>query len=214
MRQATEADVEGDVVVLTGTTKVLQTQYQARIAVDIAGGRKEILKEGEDAVIVVKDADAATVFLTIGTNYQLEPNIYLTSTDFHASSKNADMPPEFQDKYKKLEGKPLPLEAIIGRMNAARAAGWDMLKAQHLADFQPLMERCVIDLGGVKSERPTSTVRGDKKSADAEMLYLQELFFQYGRYLLVSSSRPGTLPAGCKETGTGKSVRRGPGGTG
>jgi len=67
-------------------------------------------------------------------------------------------------------------------------------QAKHISDYQSLYNRTTIDLG--KSEianRPTNerlkTYKEDKDPALVALLY------QYGRYLLISSSRPGTQPA-------------------
>ena len=68
------------------------------------------------------------------------------------------------------------------------------LKARHIADYQELYNRVAIDLGESDiSERPT-----DKRLfsfMQDEDPSLVALLYQYGRYLLISSSRPGTQPA-------------------
>ncbi|MCH7226243.1 glycosyl hydrolase family 95 catalytic domain-containing protein [Haloferula sp. A504] len=203
-RRTVQADIEGDVIVLTGMTEVLKTKYQARIAVEVDEGDIKVSQSGNEGIVEVTGANAATVCLTIGTNYQNKPEVYLTSTHFYGYSDSAATPPEFEDKGKKLEGNPLPVEAIKERLTQARAKGWESIKQEHLADFQPIMERCSIDLGGVLPEIPIAEVRGNYKSDKIEnpahARYLEELFFQYGRYLMAASSRPGTLPAGLQGT--------------
>lgn len=78
------------------------------------------------------------------------------------------------------------------------AMGWDALYAEHVADFSALMERSDIDLNGEESLRALSTdlrlarLRIDESARDAGLL---SLYYQFGRYLLVSSSRPGCYPA-------------------
>lgn len=84
------------------------------------------------------------------------------------------------------------------RMKAASAKSYDSLVAAHQADYLNLFDRVSIDLGATADEiaaLPTDeqlklyTDRGDANPD------LEELFFQYGRYLLISSSRTDGVPA-------------------
>jgi alpha-L-fucosidase 2 len=78
-------------------------------------------------------------------------------------------------------------------LDAARAKPWATLRDVHIADHRALFERVRIDLGaGTTVARPT-----DERivSAGAKDPALVSLLFQYGRYLLIASSRPGTQPA-------------------
>ena len=68
---------------------------------------------------------------------------------------------------------------------------------RHIADYQSLFKRVELNLG--ESNPVINTLPTDKRlvaykngSTDSQ---LEELFFQYGRYLLISCSRPGSLPA-------------------
>ena len=64
----------------------------------------------------------------------------------------------------------------------------------HLADYRPLFDRVGLDLGTAGSEDiPTDRRIFDFISHPDPALV--SLLFQYGRYLLIASSRPGTLPA-------------------
>lgn len=74
---------------------------------------------------------------------------------------------------------------------------YDTLKADHTKDFQSLFNRVSVDFGQSPAERlalPTNErkVLQAEKGGDPD---LEELMFQYGRYLLISCSRPGGLPA-------------------
>jgi len=198
--RAVKAEVEDDVVILTGIPEPTKTIYQARIAVEIEGGTRNVSSSNGEGVIDVKAADAATVYVTIGTNYRQEPKTFLTSPGFRSKDKGDGIPAEWLDKSKKIEGNPLPAKAIKERLAKARQKGWEALKKEHLDDFQPIMERCRIDLGGVMPERSTREVRSMNGEIDKEARYLEELFFQYGRYLLLSCSRPGTPPANLQGT--------------
>ncbi|WP_433796748.1 glycosyl hydrolase family 95 catalytic domain-containing protein [Actinoplanes sp. CA-252034] len=77
---------------------------------------------------------------------------------------------------------------------AARTAGFDQLRARHVADHQALFNRVTIDLGRTPAAEQTTDVR-IAQHAGVNDPQLSALLFQYGRYLLIASSRPGTQPA-------------------
>ena len=66
---------------------------------------------------------------------------------------------------------------------------YDELKSEHVQDFQSLFNRVTLDLGRSDNSLPT-----DKRKLQPDP-GLAALLFQYGRYLLISCSRPGSLPA-------------------
>jgi alpha-L-fucosidase len=78
------------------------------------------------------------------------------------------------------------------------------VRADHVADVRALMERVDVALpvdprdADVPTDRLLETYAATRASR-----YLEETYFQYGRYLLVSSSRPGTLPANLQGVWTG-----------
>ena len=80
---------------------------------------------------------------------------------------------------------------------AAAERPYEVLKAEHAADHRALFRRVCLDLGsaGPEAERiPTDArlARIRRGKADPS---LAALFFQYRRYLLIASSRPGDMPA-------------------
>jgi len=75
------------------------------------------------------------------------------------------------------------------------ASNYDQMLKEHITDYQSLFNRVIFDLGETEmAELPTDQrLRAYQTGAnDAE---LEVLYFQYGRYLLISSSRPGSMPA-------------------
>ena len=78
--------------------------------------------------------------------------------------------------------------------DAAVAKSFDQLRAAHVEDHRQLFERVTLDLGaGQAADRPTDErLRDYQAGVDPQ---LEALLFQYGRYLLIASSRPGTQPA-------------------
>jgi alpha-L-fucosidase 2 len=73
--------------------------------------------------------------------------------------------------------------------------GYIPLYMAHRADYKALFHRVSLDLGGWEK---TKTPTGERLAAvrrGEDDPQLEALYFQYGRYLLLSSSRPGGLPA-------------------
>ena len=90
---------------------------------------------------------------------------------------------------------PHPAKAIESRLKAAAATPYEKLKAEHLADHRALYRRVKIDLGPARDEVPTGRRLVDYRKSPAADPGMEALFYQYGRYLMIASSRPGGLPA-------------------
>ncbi len=82
-----------------------------------------------------------------------------------------------------------PTETVTSLLEAAETLSFEELYQIHLADYRKLYGAVTLELSE-ESDLPT-----DKLRAAADTPYLDELFYQYGRYLLISSSRAGSLPA-------------------
>jgi len=65
------------------------------------------------------------------------------------------------------------------------------LKKAHLDDYQSLFNRVVFDLKTQIPIKPTDKLIRENK----DNIYLDMLYFQYGRYLMISSSRGRDLPS-------------------
>jgi alpha-L-fucosidase 2 len=71
---------------------------------------------------------------------------------------------------------------------------WKKIKRSHLDDYQALFHRVAIDIGHTPdAQKPTDQRIRDFKTGNDPSL--AALYFQYGRYLLIASSRPGSQPA-------------------
>ena len=79
-------------------------------------------------------------------------------------------------------------------LNAAKALGYDDLRARHVADYQALFGRVSLDLGRTAAADQPTDVR-IAQHARVDDPQFSALLFQFGRYLLISSSRPGSQPA-------------------
>lgn len=75
--------------------------------------------------------------------------------------------------------------------------GWERFRKQHIEDYQRLYRRMQLHYGqsDIKMEEIPTDVRLKQVQNGMTDMGLLELYFQYGRYLLISSSREGSLPA-------------------
>lgn len=178
------ATVENKVLILRGETLPHNHRYEVRIAIRTQGGTVTASAAGPDPVgtLTVEGADVAEVYVTLGTNYRLESK---TFTNSDAS---------------KLQGNVLPSADIANTLAAALSSNWAALRSRHEADVVPLFRRASIDLGGIAPALPTADLLASTTRSAAASRYLEELYFQFGRYLLIASSRPGTLPANLQGT--------------
>ncbi|WP_329792100.1 glycoside hydrolase N-terminal domain-containing protein [Lentzea sp. DG1S-22] len=80
------------------------------------------------------------------------------------------------------------------RLNAAQGLSFDTLRSRHVADHQALFGRVTLDLGRTAAADQPTDVRIARHAGTTDPQFAA-LLFQYGRYLLISSSRPGTQPA-------------------
>jgi alpha-L-fucosidase 2 len=85
--------------------------------------------------------------------------------------------------------------AVERTLTAASATPYDRLKAEHIADHQKLFRRVALQLGHHAHANTPTDERLERVKNGANDLGLDALYFQFGRYLLIASSRPGGLPA-------------------
>ena len=121
-----------------------------------------------DEGISVKGANEVLVLLTGATDYDAVASGYISNT--------ATLP-----------------QKVDARINDAAAAGWDKLYADHVADFKALFDRASFSLDGTVNNKPTDDLVTDYASTQNQML--EQLYFAYGRYLEISSSRGVDLPS-------------------
>lgn len=130
--------------------------------------------------ITVEDARDITVYIAGGTDY--DGTNTKTFTDGSAVKLHRTM---------------------LKRTLQAQDRGWDAIYADHVADFGSYMSRNSFDLAEkgktVDSRRNTKALieyyAEDQKHRDsAEGIFLEELYYQYGRYLCVASNRNQAVP--------------------
>ena len=143
--------------------------YTILIKVQAEGGNIRAQETG----LKVEGSKEATLFYTIATNYKLEAPLY----------KGAD-----------------PVRITADAMATAISQGYEATKAKHIADYKTLYDRTSFHLENPVPEReklPTNErLNFFIKEKDYQDLGLKELAFNFGKYILISSSRPGALPAG------------------
>ncbi|WP_407562286.1 glycosyl hydrolase family 95 catalytic domain-containing protein [Streptomyces sp. 184] len=120
---------------------------------------------GSGGTLRVANADSVTLLISIGTSYVDYQNV---GGDHRGIAR--------------------------GHLDAAQRSSYDDLRSRHVADYQELFGRTTIDLGRTgAADQPTDVRIAQHGGADDPQF--SALLFQYGRYLLISSSRPGTQPA-------------------
>jgi alpha-L-fucosidase 2 len=101
----------------------------------------------------------------------------------------------FRDNHSMPDKRAAAIASECGvRLAAAARRDYATLRSRHIADHQSLFRRVSLHLGDDnKSHMPTDErLKAVKEANDPHLL---ALYFQYGRYLLIASSRPGTQPA-------------------
>lgn len=89
-----------------------------------------------------------------------------------------------------------PEETTAHWMNEAVKLGYEALFQAHYADYASLFNRVKLNLTASDAVRDLPiTQRLNNYRKGEKDLYLEQLYYQFGRYLLISSSRPGNLPA-------------------
>lgn len=164
--------VEKDLITMQGEVQFLNLAYECQIKVVNHGGE---LKETEDGRISIRKADSTILFIAAATSYQLKDSVFL-------------LPPE--DKCK---GNEHPHKKVSARIEDAIQKGYETLLKEHVSDYQELFCRVDICLNDQIPTIPTDKLLKNYQAGKTDP-YLEELFFQYGRYLLIASSRAGSLP--------------------
>jgi alpha-L-fucosidase 2 len=90
-----------------------------------------------------------------------------------------------------------PVEAVRERVDAAARKPYARLRADHVKAHRALFGRLSLRLGraGADTSPTDARIAAVPQADDASLAPLAALYLQYGRYLLISSSRPGTQPA-------------------
>ena len=140
--------------------------FEARLTARNNGGKVRYTATG----IVAEQCDAVTLMFVAATSYN--------GPQKSPSREGKDPAAECARDLKRLSG-----------------CSYARLRADHVADYQKLFGRVTLDLGHnpPAEQRPTDVrVKTYQSGGDSG---LAALYYQFGRYLLIASSRPGTQPA-------------------
>ena len=170
----------GDTVIVSGTMDWYDINYEGMYKVIPQGGTMVATNDqnGENGKITVTGADSAIILLAVGTNYHMEPESF--------ASGNTGI---------KMDANEYPHHKVLSYIEAAAQKSYDQLLEAHLADYKQFYDRANLDLGGKYLENVTTDQLLANYKSGESVPYLEELLFQYGRYLLIASSREGCLPA-------------------
>ena len=170
---------EGDTITLSGEYGTYRVKYEGQFKVIPTGGTVSAATDSDgNGCLQVQGADSAIVVIAVGTNYPIGDSAMFTASD----------------KLAELAKYPHPHEKVTEIMAAASAKNYETLLANHQADYKELFGRVKVDLGGSYNDKVTTDQLIDNYKAGTYNKYLEALYFQYGRYLLICSSRKGTLP--------------------
>jgi alpha-L-fucosidase 2 len=163
-----ESHTENDHLLMTGT------MYNGKggNGMKYAARLKALAKGGSvicsDSIIKVQNADEVVLILTAATNYKQDYPEYI----------GAD-----------------PVAISLEQLNNAAAQSYSDLLERHMVDYKYLFSKVSLKLSGNNSDTIPTDVRLRNQKDNSDDLHLQEVYFQFGRYLLISSSREGSLPA-------------------
>ncbi|MBC7847531.1 MAG: glycoside hydrolase family 95 protein [Flavobacterium sp.] len=154
--------------------------------------------------VEVKNATGVTIIITSATDY--DPNAFSINTDGKVNLET----PQFKHK----DGVQFAIQKAENRLANTFGKTYEVLKKEHIADYQPVFNRVSFDLG--KKEASKSIPTNERVAAYAKVIKgikagesisypkaeydildknLESLFYQYGRYLMIASSREKTLPS-------------------
>ena len=163
-------------ITITGNIQYYDLDYEAQIKIVNYNGTLTCKNENkQNGIIEVSNADSVVLYITAATSYQLKESVFLRP--------NAE----------KFKGNVHPHSLITKRIKEAVDKGYEFLRKEHIADYQYFFNRVDIQLTDKIPTIPTDKLLSQYRSGKHDT-YLEELFFQYGRYLLIASSRVGSLP--------------------
>jgi alpha-L-fucosidase 2 len=140
-------------------------RFEVRLEAVAEGG--EVIASGDG--VRVRAADAVTLLITAGTSFN--------GFDRSPARDGVD-----------------PAVRANADMERALAVPYDALREEHIRDHAALFGRVMLDLGSSDAARLPTDQR-IARWGEHDDPSLVTLLFQYGRYLLIASSRPGTQPA-------------------
>lgn len=146
--------------------KLPTVYYNARMKVVPTGGTMTVTKEG----VEVKDATEVKVIFSAASTFDGSVPSRSTGDASTVAAKVQDI------------------------VTKAAAKSWAALESAHMADFESYMGRVKLNLDNASTKRNTQSLITSYNTSSSnkdskEGLFLEQLYFNYGRYLMISSSR-------------------------
>ena len=157
--------IDGSTIGMAVQVKNGALKGQSYLQAVLKKGKLMVSNSKGSALMTVSNADEVTLYLTAGTNF-------VNYTDVSGD-------PELQCK------------KVIANL---RGKTFENVMQRHLAEYQKYYNTFSIDLGKNENQRLPTDIRLARFKTAKDPAFAA-LFLQYGRYLLISSSRPGTQPA-------------------
>ena len=164
-----EVFAEENTLLMRGSLPARGLLYEGRLCA-VSNGQVCV----ERQKIAVYGATETVLYFVADTSYSLDESVFLEGN--HKAIGEA------------------PSHRVKQALEGALTLGYEALLRRHKEDYCGLMSRVEFDLGGVEDNRSTEELLDSCSKGNFEP-YLQEVYYQYGRHLLVSSSRKGTTPA-------------------
>lgn len=188
-------------ICLKGNMQYYDIDFEACYRVMIEGGT--ISKDGVpnqseenrnvgDEMLKVSGATSALILVTLGTNYELNSNVFTSATQ----DKIPDTNKSAHDKVTE------EMQAILSRNEGKNIEDtYADIREAHVNDYSELFGRVSLDIATDEADytRTTDELLSNYQAGNGGT-YLEVLYFQYGRYLLIASSRSGALPANLQGT--------------
>lgn len=151
--------------------------FAAQVKAVTDGGKVEVVETIEQEYLLkVEDANTLTLFIAGATNYPGMENLAKGLTNFSED----------------------PANKCAETIAKVILKSYDRIKSDHIADHRTYFDRVDLDLGTISAETeslPTNKRLELARETGQPDLGLVATYFQFGRYLLIGSSRPGGMPA-------------------
>ncbi|MBQ0163589.1 MAG: glycoside hydrolase N-terminal domain-containing protein, partial [Bacteroidales bacterium] len=180
---------------VSGQKPTTEYAVSGRVGTAKFNGKLPIVSYASQMTVKATDGTVTEDYKGITVSDATEVIVYLAGgTDFTAAHPATSF----------VDGTASQLPGIMAsRISTASAMSWESLRSAHESNFQSYMGRVAIDLkkngASVSSNKNTkalvdyyNTSADNKNTADG--IYLEQLYYNYGRYLLISSNRNTSVP--------------------
>lgn len=151
---------------ITHTGKLDILSYESQMSITTDGGTVTADRE----TLIVSNANSVTIILSAGTDYDPAAPGYVGFTAETLHNRITDL------------------------NNSASRKSYTALKNAHIADYCSLFDRVTLNLGDIKPSVPTDELQKFYNKGIYNPFF-DNLFYQYGRYLMIASARGVALPS-------------------